>query len=291
MPVLTSHVDPAARPTAPTAPPSSPCSTSWASSWSWPSPAAASATSSGTATGAGCWPGSGSSCCVDPDSPFLELSTLAAWGTGFTVGASVVTGIGVVSGVECVIIAHDPTVRGGAINPYSLRKSLRAAEIARRQPAAGDQPGRVGRRGPADPGRPVRPGRPDLPRPHRAVRAGHPDGRAGVRQLDRGRRVRARHVRLRGAGGRAGQGVPRRPAAGEDGHRRGVRRRDARRRRDALPGLRAVRLLRRRRARRDPDRPRHHGPDQLAQARPAAGAGRPSRGTTRTRSSASCPPT
>ena len=68
---------------------------------------------------------------VDPDSPFLELSALAAWGTGFTVGASVVTGIGVISGVECVIIGHDPTVRGGAMNPYSLRKTLRALEIAR----------------------------------------------------------------------------------------------------------------------------------------------------------------
>src|SRR5882757_8766632 len=68
---------------------------------------------------------------LDPDGPFLELSSLAAWGTEFTVGASVVTGIGVVSGVECVIIAHDPTVRGGAMNPYSLRKTLRALEIAR----------------------------------------------------------------------------------------------------------------------------------------------------------------
>jgi acetyl-CoA carboxylase carboxyltransferase component len=68
---------------------------------------------------------------ADPDSPFLELSMLAAWGTEFTVGASVVTGLGVVSGVECVIIAHDPTVRGGAMNPYSLRKTLRALEIAR----------------------------------------------------------------------------------------------------------------------------------------------------------------
>jgi acetyl-CoA carboxylase carboxyltransferase component len=68
---------------------------------------------------------------LDPDSPFLELSMLAAWGTEFTVGASVVTGIGVVSGVECVVIGHDPTVRGGAMNPYSLRKTLRALEIAR----------------------------------------------------------------------------------------------------------------------------------------------------------------
>jgi acetyl-CoA carboxylase carboxyltransferase component len=68
---------------------------------------------------------------VDEDSPFLELSTLAAWGTPFTVGAALVTGIGVVEGVECVIIAHDPTVRGGSMNPYSLRKTLRALEIAR----------------------------------------------------------------------------------------------------------------------------------------------------------------
>ena len=68
---------------------------------------------------------------LDRDGPFLELSPLAAWGTAFTVGASVITGIGVVSGIECVIIAHDPTVRGGAMNPYSLRKSLRALEIAR----------------------------------------------------------------------------------------------------------------------------------------------------------------
>jgi acetyl-CoA carboxylase carboxyltransferase component len=69
---------------------------------------------------------------LDRDSPFLELSALAAWGTEFTVGASIVTGIGVVSGVECVVIANDPTVRGGTINPYTLRKNLRALEIAKR---------------------------------------------------------------------------------------------------------------------------------------------------------------
>jgi acyl-CoA carboxylase subunit beta len=69
---------------------------------------------------------------VDRDAPMLELSSLAAWGTDFPVGASIVTAIGVVSGVECVLIAHDPTVRGGAMNPYTLRKTLRALEIARR---------------------------------------------------------------------------------------------------------------------------------------------------------------
>lgn len=68
---------------------------------------------------------------VDRDSAFLELSALAAFGSEFTVGASLVTGIGLVSGVECVIIGNDPTLRGGAINPYTLRKHLRALEIAR----------------------------------------------------------------------------------------------------------------------------------------------------------------
>ncbi|MEU6701661.1 carboxyl transferase domain-containing protein [Pseudonocardia sp. NPDC046786] len=68
---------------------------------------------------------------LDPDSPFLELSALAGWGSEHTVGASVLTGIGAVSGVECMVIGHDPTVRGGAMNPYSLRKTLRALEIAR----------------------------------------------------------------------------------------------------------------------------------------------------------------
>ncbi|MEV4838096.1 carboxyl transferase domain-containing protein [Nonomuraea sp. NPDC049486] len=67
---------------------------------------------------------------VDPDSPFLELSPLAAWGSDFPVGASVVTGIGVIEGVECLISANDPTVRGGASNPWTLRKTLRAADIA-----------------------------------------------------------------------------------------------------------------------------------------------------------------
>jgi acetyl-CoA carboxylase carboxyltransferase component len=68
---------------------------------------------------------------LDRDSAFLELSSLAGWGTQFSVGASIVTGIGVVAGIECVIIAHDPTVRGGTMNPYTLRKNLRALEIAK----------------------------------------------------------------------------------------------------------------------------------------------------------------
>src|SRR3984885_7756352 len=68
---------------------------------------------------------------VDRDAPFMELSALAAWGTEFNVGAAIVTGVGVIRDVECMIIAHDPTVRGGTMNPYTLRKNLRALEIAR----------------------------------------------------------------------------------------------------------------------------------------------------------------
>ncbi|WP_199748001.1 carboxyl transferase domain-containing protein [Actinomadura sp. WAC 06369] len=67
---------------------------------------------------------------LDRDSPFLELSPLAAWGSDFPVGASVVTGIGVVEGVECMIVANDPTVRGGASNPWTVKKSFRASDIA-----------------------------------------------------------------------------------------------------------------------------------------------------------------
>jgi acetyl-CoA carboxylase carboxyltransferase component len=67
---------------------------------------------------------------VDQDAPFLELSALAAWGSDYQVGASVVTGIGMVEGVECLITANDPTVRGGASNPWTLRKTLRANDIA-----------------------------------------------------------------------------------------------------------------------------------------------------------------
>ncbi|OBG75483.1 acetyl-CoA carboxylase carboxyltransferase subunit [Mycobacterium sp. E2462] len=67
---------------------------------------------------------------LDADAPFLELCPLAAYGSAFQVGASVVTGIGVVSGVECMIVANDPTVKGGTSNPWTLRKILRANQIA-----------------------------------------------------------------------------------------------------------------------------------------------------------------
>jgi acyl-CoA carboxylase subunit beta len=67
---------------------------------------------------------------LDQDSAFLELSPLAGYGTDHPVGGSTVTGIGVIEGVECLVSASDPTVRGGASNPWTVQKSFRAAQIA-----------------------------------------------------------------------------------------------------------------------------------------------------------------
>lgn len=69
---------------------------------------------------------------VDRDSPFLELSALAGWGTDDPLGGAMVTGIGQIAGVECVISANDPTVKGGTSSPTTIAKSLRAQEIALR---------------------------------------------------------------------------------------------------------------------------------------------------------------
>jgi 3-methylcrotonyl-CoA carboxylase beta subunit len=70
---------------------------------------------------------------IDPGSPFLELSQLAAYGLyGNEVpSAGIVTGIGRVSGRECVIVANDAAVKGGTYFPITVKKHLRAQEIAR----------------------------------------------------------------------------------------------------------------------------------------------------------------
>ena len=70
---------------------------------------------------------------IDPDSAFLELSALAAWELydGQAPSAGIVTGIGVVEGRECVLVANDATVKGGSYFPLTVKKHLRAQEIAR----------------------------------------------------------------------------------------------------------------------------------------------------------------
>jgi acetyl-CoA carboxylase carboxyltransferase component len=69
---------------------------------------------------------------LDPDTPFLELSALAAGGEyGDEVpSAGIVTGIGVISGRECMIVANDATVKGGTYYPLTMKKHIRAQEIA-----------------------------------------------------------------------------------------------------------------------------------------------------------------
>src|SRR5512135_288246 len=69
---------------------------------------------------------------LDPGSPFLELSPLAAWGMydDDAPGAGLVTGIGRVSGREVVIVANDATVKGGTYYPLTVKKHVRAQQVA-----------------------------------------------------------------------------------------------------------------------------------------------------------------
>src|ERR1700742_768638 len=69
---------------------------------------------------------------LDPGSPFLELSTLAAHGMygGDVPSAGIITGIGAVRGRPCMVVANDATVKGGTYHPITVKKHLRAQEIA-----------------------------------------------------------------------------------------------------------------------------------------------------------------
>src|SRR5581483_7841896 len=70
---------------------------------------------------------------LDPGSPFLEFSAFAAYGMydGAVPAAGIVTGIGRIMGRECVVVANDATVKGGTYFPMTVKKHLRAQEIAR----------------------------------------------------------------------------------------------------------------------------------------------------------------
>ena len=70
---------------------------------------------------------------LDPGTPFLELSPLAANGMydDASPGAGIITGIGRVAGRECVIVANDATVKGGTYYPVTVKKHLRAQEVAK----------------------------------------------------------------------------------------------------------------------------------------------------------------
>ena len=70
---------------------------------------------------------------VDPGSPFLELSPLAAYGMyeDDIHGAGIITGIARIEGRECVVVCNDSTIKGGTYYPMTVKKHLRAQEIAR----------------------------------------------------------------------------------------------------------------------------------------------------------------
>jgi len=68
---------------------------------------------------------------LDPDTPFLEISPLAAYASDYAMGGGLVCGIGIIAGTECVVMGNDPTAMAGAMTPYSTKKWMRAMEIAR----------------------------------------------------------------------------------------------------------------------------------------------------------------
>ena len=216
---------------------------------------------------------------LDPDSPFLEISPLAGYDSSYTVGGGFVVGIGVIAGVECVIVGNDPTVLGGAMTPYMAKKWMRAIEIARhnRMPyvsfvesAGADLRVQTGDgEGNPAPGQdgPLRRDRPLLLRDDRALQAGHPHRLRGLRLVHGRRRLPAGNVRLQHLHQGAVQGLPGRTTPGEDGHRRGLRRRVPGRRRDARREVRAGGLPGRGRDGRPAHVPRGGLPPRLAQGR------------------------
>ena len=220
-----------------------------------PRRAAASATCSATASRASCRCASASSRLLDPGSPFLELSPLAAYGHVRRRGAG-----------RRPRHRHRPRVRARGADRRQRRDGegrhllpdhreeapARAADRAR-EPAALRLPGRLGRRVPAAAGRGLsrpRALRPHLLQPGAHVGRGHPADRGRDGLVHGRRRLRAGDVRRDGHRQGHGHDLPRRPAAGEGGDRRGRDGRGARRRRRAHAALRRGRLPgRRRRAR------------------------------------------
>ena len=133
---------------------------------------------------------------LDPGTPFLELSQLAATGLydDEAPAAGLITGIGRVSGRECLVVCNDPTVKGGTYFPVTVKKHLRAQEIARENRLPCIYLVDSGGAFLPSPGRGV-PGprafRPHLLQPGHDVRRRHRADRRGHGQLHRRRRLRA----------------------------------------------------------------------------------------------------
>ena len=236
----------------------------------------------------------------DADTPFLELSPLAAWDVydNEAPAAGLLTAIARVSGREVVVVANDATVKGGTYYPAHRQEAPAGPGDRPGQPPALRLPRRLGRRVPAAAGgglpgsRPLRPHLlqpgPPLGRTHPADcrRDGVVHGRRRLRSGDVGRdHHRAGH----------GHDLPRRPAPREGRHRRGRHRRGSRRRGRPHAALRRGGLSRRERRARAADRPHRrldaaHGQAPArrhddARSAPLRSARRSTASSTRTRGS------
>ena len=205
---------------------------------------------------------------------------MAAWGSDFTVGASVVTGIGAVEGVECMLVANDPTVKGGTSNPWTLKKILRANQIALENRLPRDLTGRIGRRRPAHAEGDLHPRRSDVPGSDPAVGRGIPtialvfgNSTAGGAYIP-GMSDHVVMIKERSKVFLAGPPLVK-MATGEESDDESLGGAEMHARTSGLGGL-----LRRRRARRHPHRPPHRRPAELAQAGPRLPARSPNRCST-----------
>ena len=211
---------------------------------------------------------------LDFGAPFLELSPLAANGMYDDAihGAGLITGIGRVSGRLVMIVCNDATVKGGTYYPMTVKKHLRAQEIAlqNRLPCiylvdsgGANLPHQTE----------VFPDREHFGRifynQAKMSAAAHPAGRLRDGLLHGGRRLCAGHVGRDGHRERAGDDFSRRPAAGESGDRRGGLGRGARRRRGACAPLRRRRPLCARRPPRAGAGPRRSSPISAPAPAPA----------------------
>ena len=201
---------------------------------------------------------------VDPGTPVLELCPLAGLHTGDPVGGGVVVALAEVAHTQCLVIANDPTVRGGTTSPTTIRKLLRAMDVAEenRLPLL-----LLVESGGADLPRQADvfvPGGEQFRRLTQLSAQGIPTDLRRLRLIDRRWRLPPRHERLHGHGRGSGPCLPRRAAARQDGHRGGCRRGGARRRPHARRDLGLVRLPGPGRARGHPHGPRHRGPSALA---------------------------
>ncbi len=161
---------------------------------------------------------------IDPGSPFLEIGALAAFEMyeGDVHGAGLVAGIGLIDGREAMIIANDPTIKSGAYYPMTVKKHLRAQEIAAENRLPCVYLVELGRGQFALSGRGLsrpRPFRPDLLQPGAHVVGRRSSNRGGHGILHRGRRLCAGDVGGDDHRRQAGHDLSRRATTGQGSDR------------------------------------------------------------------------